>query len=651
MSIITILLFFIYCWGLGYTVTRWSKREDTGLDNFLISVMIGFGTFPLLLALLNLIQFPFGLRVLIDWKVIFVLSLIFPVYDLVTHYKKMKVPKFAITITKRRVAHVILLVLFAWTLYMYTTGSFAYSWLEDSDPWKHAASAGYISSERTLFQVRESRFASYFDPYPATYDAMIGILHQTSSSLNWTIKFFNAFFVSLCVIFIYYLAREMFHDTNKAIFAAFVYAMIPGTLSHFIWSHVLVPAILIIGLYAIEKYFKDRSWLIPAIVVTSGFMLTTPTGGLCISAILFLYWCGRTITYKKNYKKIHWKALGVIFLSAILALSWWGIVFYRYGGIAQAWREGTSGQTYAEQQLGNATAKQLPFLTNVYINLKGFFPPGGGSGSRVYTAQDFFFSTSDNVINNPVGIGFVICLLVIVGFIYLIYELVMFFVKDKQEHHTYALFLVILFTFIGMNTLTFHLPIGLFPFRFWMLFAVAAALVAAEGFGLIVKLTKKVPYSLLIIVIILVPSIYFTSGYQKYEINTGVWAPSFGFERSVDIQDDLDAYQWLLTLPSGTKVFGSKQASYRMFAYDKVFCLWCKQDVMFRDTYLNQTPQDLYQFMKDRGYDYFLFDISAIQPMGPLTPDQANVYLKALGDSRLFVPVHQAKMVVIVKPI
>ena len=126
---------------------------------------------------------------------------------------------------------------------MYTSGAFKYPYLENNDPWSHAKGAEFISIQKTAFDPNPfdtTNALTYVDPYPPSYDIFMGVLHQTSQSLNWTLKFFNSLIISLGILFFYYFAKSFIGDEQKALYATFVLAMIPCYPSHFIWAHSLV---------------------------------------------------------------------------------------------------------------------------------------------------------------------------------------------------------------------------------------------------------------------------------------------------------------------------------------------------------------------------------------------------------------------------
>ena len=97
----------------------------------------------------------------------------------------------------------------------------------------------------------------------------------------------------------------------------------------------------------------------------------------------------------------------------------------------------------------------------------------------------------------------------------------------------------LLFTFLGTNSLTFNLPIGLFAFRFWMLQAVAIALITPIAIWSILALIRNKTIRIAIIAVILI-AIYATSGTHKYAVNTAQWGPDNRWSSIEELQGYLE---------------------------------------------------------------------------------------------------------------
>ena|SRR3989338_2426433 len=172
MSYITITLFLIYTFCLGFTITSFVRNSENFLERNLMRIGFGLAFLPFLGLMLNLLRIP------IDWKIILALSLVYPIYCIIRYKPK---PQLQFKITKNTLSILAMLALFVVNLYIYTSGAFAYPYLEDDDSWSHALSVKFVSIEKSVFVGINNPF-HYIDPYPPTYDLLMGILHQTNNS-------------------------------------------------------------------------------------------------------------------------------------------------------------------------------------------------------------------------------------------------------------------------------------------------------------------------------------------------------------------------------------------------------------------------------------------------------------------------------------
>lgn len=593
MSYWTIFLFIVYSWGLGYSLTRFVKNSDNILERNLMRIGIGLGTIPLIGVILSILHIP------IDWKIILVLSIIIPLFHLIKNLNKFRIP--IIKITKSNIIIFIVLILLVFTLFMYTKGAFFYPYLEDEDPWEHALSVKYVSVEKNLRDpLPDIRVLQYIDPYPPGYAVLFGILHQTSPSLNWTLKFFNALIISLGIMFFYFFAREFIGNKNKALFATFVLASIPCYLSHFIWAHSYVVTLFFPAMYCLERIKHDKKWSYISAVVISSLIMIQPTQPMKLGALMGIYFLIKCIKKKKILKHL----LIALVLGALLSLLWWGphlIGFFHHADKA--------------------------------ASSKGLFAPNSGTATRPYTFNDFFVAKKQNMINNPLGVGIVLSLLLIFTIFFLIINY-----KKLQTWEIITLFWLA-FTFIGINSMTFNLPIGLYAFRFWMLFAIPVSLISAEGASILSNMLKKIGIGNIITIVVLIVGIIFTSGIQKYAVNTAIWPPGSLWSS----MDELQGYLSLQNLPTDEKVFPvCKTGPRKSLGFDKLVYFWRGEGAEKKpyDERIDLEMDELSSWLKSHGYKYLIMDGTCAKEkyMGI---NKTNEKINELISSPLFQPVHQ----------
>ena len=356
----------------------------------------------------------------------------------------------------------ILLVLFIVivSFFIYTKGAFAYPWLEDDDPWNHATSIKYVAVEKNLSPPEKS--FQYLKPYPPGYAAVLGLLHQTSDSIYWTMKFFNSLIISIGFMFFFLFVKHFLHNQKKAIIATFILASIPSYLSHFIWAHSLIVTMLFPALYAVEFLKTDRRWSIISILIIASIALTQPTQPIKLLIIFGIYFLVRCI----SARKLDFTLLAALFGGYLLSLIWW---WNNWKPMFIMSAQGTFSQ-----------------LLGAIMNA---FSPTSGTATRAYTFNEIVFAKLSNMINNPIGIGVMLSILIIVGLIAFIlnYKKLL----SKEYDYMWITLLSSIYTFLGFNVITFNLPIGLIGFRFWMLFAVFASILATEGIWLVFKVFSK----------------------------------------------------------------------------------------------------------------------------------------------------------------
>jgi len=524
MSIISIIYFFVVMWGLGFTSSSFLKNADNFLERNLMRLGIGLGSFILLSIILNLLHIP------LSWWVFLLIAAAYPAYWFSKNYSKLS---FRFKLTKSNLAIFVVLGFFIFSLFMYAEGAFKYPWLEDDDPWFHAIGAKYISIEKTAFTpIPGEKVFGYVDPYPPSYDIIMGVMLQTNDSVNWTLKFFNALIISLGIIFFYFFANLFIGDRNKALFAAFVLTVIPSYLSHFIWSHSLVPTLYFPVFYSMLMISKDKRWVLPSSVLVAAVLMATPTQAVKFGFFLLIF-LGIKMLVEKRF--LLYETLSGFF-GLLLSLLWWGHAALRWGGISAI--ASLTGGAKARDASGNVVSTvvqgPLDFIRNI-------FDPLSGSATRPYTFEDFFIAKSQNMINNPIGWGVFITILVAVAVVGMILLFRRYIKEEKWAIITLALFV---YTFLGVNGA--RLPVGLFAFRFWMLLAIPASLLASEGAWILSSYSKKIGIGKVLLFAILVIGLLFTSGIQKYNVNTAYWFSS-GLNPQQALQGE--GLIWLSNLP------------------------------------------------------------------------------------------------------
>jgi hypothetical protein len=280
------------------------------------------------------------------------------------------------------------------------------------------------------------------------------------------------------------------------------------------------------------------------------------------------------------------------------------------------------------------------FISKIFAFIQKTFPPNSGSATRSYSWQEIIFAKPENMINNPIGIGIAISILIIIGLIAAAINYKKLVSKEKDY-----LLVSILWSFTAfmiLNSMTFNLPFGLYSFRWWALFAFSASMLAAEGILLLFDFCKafRVPKILILVIVIL--AVFFTSASQKYAVNTAVWPFGIGWTSS----DEVRGYAWLKdNLPINTKIFAFSENNF-VIGFDMYTCMWCKDITENRESSFNYTPSELNSWLKSKGYEYLIFDGRTVRKY---SSNETNTKIQELLSSKLFNPVRSEPAMLLFK--
>ena len=614
ISIITILLFFIYLWGLGFSLTYFIYLKSSSKSDFwereIMNLGIGLGFFAILSIIINFFRIP------LDWKLFLALSLAVPLYVCFKYFKNRgfklssKLPK--LVLTKNNLLVFVVLFIFAVSLYIYVSGAFAYPYLEDEDPWGHSIGVKYVALNKdaynpitTTAQEADS-ILSYIDPYPPAYDVLMGVLHQTSPDLNWTIKFFNALIISLGFLFFYFFVSSFVQNKTKALLATFFLAVIPSYLSHFIWAHSMTVTLLFPALYAFNKTFEDKKWGIVLAVMVAGIWVTQNLSQpIKLTTLLLMY---AVVASVVHYRLLKYHFAG-IFGGMVLSLFWWMTMIHKY-----------SLQFFIGAYVRTPVALQENIISNLTMgaaaNPAGFSFSGkflsiikaithpGGSGSRAYTFGDFFVAKSNNMINAPIGIGIVLTLLALFGLVYLVFKYRSSLVSPENGWRIVVLFWLV-YTFWTVNGMTFPISIARDAFRTWFLLAIPVSIIAAEGTYAFINTFKKNKLAQVFLTVLMVVGVILTSGVHKYEANTAIWPTSGSFSNA---QEPFLYGEIFKQLPLDSKIFLYAPRDKLVFGYGHFSCSWCQEVKDFRKDIIYKNHDELYSFLIRNNYEYFIIN-------------------------------------------
>lgn len=658
MSLITIILFFLYAWGLGHSIVGTLVRIENQYERNLMRIGLGLALFIIIGTLFNLLGIP------LHWWIFLLLSLISPTIcfslDLIKKSKDKSFEntkntfKLDLKLSKSNLYIWIVIIIFIVMLFMYASGSFKYPYLENDDPWEYAVSAKYVSHAKQLDQPGNFKI-KFLDPYPPGYSLFMGVLHQTSPSLMWTLKFFNALFIALGIIFFYFFAKEFTGNKKKALFSTFILAVLPCYFTHFIWSISLVIPLFFVAMYFLERIKNniknnsenngndnsknkedDAKNLYPAGISIAGILLTHPSMSVKIVVLFVLYFIVKLFYDRKNSVKI--ASAGIIGL--IISLLWW-----LQNGIDMLLRGARVGG--GKNALGEGEA------LNLVTYIERTFPADSGTATMPYSFGDFVFAKPFGGINIHFGFGVMVSILLLLAVFFVIWKHKQILKKENSWMTVSVLWFLAMY--LNVNSLTFNLPIGFFSFRSWLLLAVPTALLSAVGLWFIIAIIKglksyKKEFIFIVVAIVIISTIM-TSFVPKFKHNTlASWPPGASWTSMEEIQ----GYLWLKELPVDTKVFLYSRDDSFALGLDKFSCSWCNDVIEFRSKILDYNLSELHSFLVTNQYQYLVVSGMSYKYLGKLygenrTTESINALLNSMQNSSKFSIAHQTQGALVLK--
>lgn len=631
MEIITIIIFLVTLWGFGATVAALVKESDNKAERHIMRLALGLAVYTVLATLFTITKVP------LNWWLFFMLAVIYPLYWLSVNYKTISQPSFSFKLQKSHLYLLVLIILFMFTLSMYHKGAFSYDYYEDGDPWRHGGAVRYIALEKTALEPVPLEVANpdttskyypmglfqYIDAYPPAYDSILAMAYQTSGDIIWTLKFFNLLLISLSILFFYYAVQQLTGKRGYALFATTVLAFLPAYMSHFIWALSLAMVLFFPLVYAALKIEDDRRWWTIAAIAIAALLLSQPSQSVNLLVMFGILIVAKMALTKSNIKEY---ILGCVLGGLLAFFIWWLPMLLKYGSFRLM--VGAIGTNLQGAQIAGK------------IGLKG-------TADRIYTFNDFFIAKAQNMINNPIGLGVIITIVVGISIIYLLIRYKSLLEKENHWQIIAAAWLV--FALIGVNGA--RLPVQFWAFRFWMILAVAVSLFACIGAFNLSEQLKRYGIPAAITFLVIIAGIWFTSGQQKYDLNTNQWVnPNYGAYPSGEFAEDgqWQSWEFITGLPKDTKIFypchNNKIGDPAILALDKYTCMWCQDEIMFKRAFLQKSPEETAAFLNTRNYEYLFVDAKCAKGKNATEfAEETNTIIVSIAQNPSFSIAHQSQ--------
>jgi hypothetical protein len=326
--------------------------------------------------------------------------------------------------------------------------------------------------------------------------------------------------------------------------------------------------------------------------MSAAVLLSQPSNGIIFGLLLVIYWIIKAVT-SKSFQPY-------IFLAGFVGVFLAFLVFYLPMLFKYGWHGIADGIGFGSTSLLHFTSAES----------------GGG---LLYSWNDFIIAQTVSKMDNPIGVGFFLFFLTVFSLLFCIF---MIFKKPKHffSAETFPYFLVtlwLLFAFAGVHGN--RLPVQLMPHRFWSILAIPIALISAEGFFALGRLSEKIKIPRFFIYLILLVGIIITSGYPKYVVETSYWPPGVNWGS----MEELNGYMTIVSsLPENTKVFPLCSNEMKVLSFDKFAEPWDVDYVNFKKKAFDTPPAELNAWLKSRGYEYLVLDSYCIKDHGLNTSNQ-----------------------------
>ncbi len=609
-----VLLFAVVTLGLGYGALSLCKAptQQNLFFRGLETAGVGLSAFSFLGVVLHLLRVP------LHWLVYLALACVGPALAF-SSWLWRRCPPVPARLPRNRVELAygcLLCVVLLVFLKVYYAGAQAYPYLEDEDPWMHAQGVLYVATEHTyqadsLFRP-VGNYAFYLEPYPPTFDVILGILRQVDDSVSFTLKFFNVVMVTLAIAFSFLFASEYLKSIHKGFFVALVLAALPSFMSHFIWSQSIALCIFPVAMYAALRALEDWRWGPPAILSVASLLVTQPVvslmaGGVLILLVgcIFLYERALAPNAGRGAFPMTMRGLAVGAGGLLLSLLFWG---------AQLAKWGLSGMLGIKG--GEFTTKWQDAYT-----------------LRHYTLSQTIFPEPD-MIDQPTGWGPVVTLALCVAL--LTYGIRQITRREPSKRRFMDLHLLLWFA--PLCYLVFAPSFGLPAWgtsRAWGYLAVPVALLATEGVFLVAGWSiAHDPRLEIPVVVAAALGVMATSAPAKFELETSTWAPGehwlYARSESGTLPVGLSGLvKMRQLLPRNTRVYAfCGDGDSHTIGFDMASSPWVPGEAAFRQAKGEPTLPEALRFLDEHRYAHFTLDASCAAQWGDRGAER---FLEALG--------------------
>lgn len=663
-------------------------RAD-GLEKLFVRLGAGLAAVPVLGVVFNLLQIPLDYRIFLAvGALILVASLVKKRSSLAVKRQSISTTGARSWRNKSFWYALVVLVLFAVTLVMHLKGAFAYTYFEDTDPWGYAAVSDYIGENKTFsapyysIQYSEPYTQGYqivMGVLSQTNDSVYWTMKFfTALIISFGVPFMYYFarrlsrdeeIALLAAIFLFAVPAWVSHFVFSLHFNMTIFVMMLYALAQMISAaqeQAKTPAASTEPATPCHERFgidpSAHRWLWVGTIVYASLLVNHFSTAIHATLFILLLCVTRTLAEKRVDKETpimvitgfalslsfyvpayarHWqltetaqqlggiRALFPIMrfmvtppgLAAVIAGLFLLVLVWRTRG---GWRPPIEGWL----AIGNRGLVIWIFglaLAIIVLLLPFDISKTVGTGDRLYGLKDFFGASTNNLTNNPFGLGPVLMSTVLVAVALAMARLRSLFSPVNAWVAVSFAWLIGAFLLV----LGKHFSIAIVPFRAWTFLGLFASLFAAWGGVTLFRMLSKnewvVGGVVLLLAIVTVPTTFL----PKWQVNTMVWQ-----DHTIGVPESHQLFVWMRDggIPKNSVVAHLCGNSQFLSGYDMNPPLWDETFHPARDVdepYFAKFPVDLsaqaFSVLGNAGVEYVTLGASCLW-QAPVPVEQEAAY-------------------------
>lgn len=543
--------------SFGFALTR---------EKNLMSLGFGLALFAVFSIVFNLLGIP------LNWLLFLAIAIVLLGYAI---WKK----ELELEFEKPDKALLLVLLMAFINFVVYYAGATSFPWLEDDDPWNHAVGTKWVAETGSFSRYFDGEhfYRLYIEPYPPVYDVLMGLMHQMTESVSGTLKFFNAFLIALTLVMAFFAIEALTKDRHIALLATFFLLAMPAFMGHFIWAQTLAMLFLFVAFYALERSLEDRRFIIPAGLAIGAIAITQPSVAVTFVLMAGLYALVKLYSRGKD-------ALRPILLAGLVGVlvtaAFYVPTYLKYG------------HDYTVMGIGFSESLLDPTST------------ADTAGGAVYSIDDYLFVKPFGKIDQHVGIGLVLSLLMLGGLALGLKQLA----SGKAKAWLIIAVLWLVLGFLGTEGNA--LPIKLFPHRFWVFLAIPVAMLASFSY---IQMEERFEKYRGLLLVMMVAFVFLTSAAPKMEVQLAQWPPGASFTST----EELSGYYSLgASFEPNTRIFPLCSDDGKVIGFDMLSEPYVPEYETFKRDAINKTPSEVHSFLSERDYSYLVFDSTCSKEMG-----------------------------------